>query len=115
MKYYVTADTHGFFTLFREALEEKGFFRDEEDHKLILLGDLFDRGTEAKELQEFVLELMAKKQVILIRGNHEDLFETLVTTDEGVPYDEHLQNGTWAATSLRKGPRTRLPVPADTH
>ena len=73
MKYYVVADVHGFFDELKLALTEKGFFTDTEPHKLIVCGDLFDRGKQATELQEFILDLLAKDEVILIRGNHEDL------------------------------------------
>ena len=73
MKYYVTADVHGYFTELKTALAEQGFFEDTEPHKLVILGDLYDRGTEALQLQDFILHLMSKEQVILIRGNHEDL------------------------------------------
>ena len=73
MRYYVTADVHGFFSELKSTLEEKGFFEDKEPHKLIVCGDLFDRGEEALQLQAFILDLMEKDQVILIRGNHEDL------------------------------------------
>ena len=73
MKYYITADVHGFFTQLKEELTRKGFFEDPEPHKLVICGDLYDRGTEALQLQAFLLELLSKDQLILIRGNHEDL------------------------------------------
>ena len=73
MKHYVTADVHGYFTELKTALAEQGFFEDTEPHKLVICGDLYDRGTEALQLQEFILDLLSKDQVILIRGNHEDL------------------------------------------
>ena len=58
MKYYVTADTHGFYSVLRKALEKAGYFDDRGERKLIILGDLFDRGTEAKEMQDFILQQM---------------------------------------------------------
>lgn len=73
MRYYVVADVHGFYTETMSALKEKGFFEDKSPHKLIVCGDLFDRGSEAKEVQRFILELLEKDEVILIKGNHEDL------------------------------------------
>ena len=73
MRYYVTADVHGYFTELKAALAEKGYFEDVEPHKLIVCGDLYDRGSEARQLQSFILDLMEKDEVILIRGNHEDL------------------------------------------
>lgn len=102
MKYYVVSDVHGFYTEMVKALEEKGFFEDKEEHKLIICGDLLDRGAENKEVINFVLQMMKEDRIILIRGNHEDLFELLV--DElmyGETYDlekkdsYHIHNGTW--------------------
>ena len=95
MRYYVTADIHGFFTPFRHALEKAGYFGDDGEKKLIICGDLFDRGLETEKTQGFVLDLLRKNQVILIRGNHEDLFCDLVTTDRGLPYSHHVHNGTY--------------------
>lgn len=95
MKYYVTADTHGFYTQLHTALDEAGFFRDSAPHKLVILGDFFDRGKEALSMQSFILQLMEKDEVILIRGNHEDLFEELVTIDDGLPVRHHVSNGTY--------------------
>lgn len=73
MRYYVAADTHGYYKELMEALREKGFFQDPGPKKLILCGDVYDRGREALDLQAFLLELMDKNEIILIRGNHEDL------------------------------------------
>lgn len=73
MRYYVVADVHGFYTEMVSALNEKGYFEDKTPHKLIVCGDLFDRGSEAKEMQRFILELLERDEVILIKGNHEDL------------------------------------------
>jgi len=96
VRYYVTADVHGFYTPLVSALREKGFFDDPEPHKLIVCGDLFDRGQEARQLQKFILELLSKDQVILIRGNHEDLaMQLLQTWHRGSYYQpHHHQNGT---------------------
>jgi len=44
MRYYVTADVHGYFTELKTALINAGFFEDAEPHKLVICGDLFDRG-----------------------------------------------------------------------
>ncbi len=96
MRYYVVADPHGFFTELKTALEEKGFFSDTEPHKLIICGDLFDRGSEALAMQDFVLDLMEKDQVILIRGNHEDLALRLLNKWHLESYlsSRHNTNGT---------------------
>ncbi len=96
MRYYVVADPHGFFTELKTALEEKGFFSDPEPHKLIICGDLFDRGSEALAMQDFVLDLMEKDQIILVRGNHEDLAMKLLSQWHlgSYHYSHHNTNGT---------------------
>ncbi len=99
MKYYVVADVHGFYSELITALTEKGFFEDKSPHKLIVCGDLFDRGKEAVKLQEFIIDLMNKDEVILIRGNHEDLIVEFVQNihkwlTTAVYYTHHGSNGT---------------------
>lgn len=95
MRYYVTADVHGFFSIMRAQLNKAGYFSDEEPHKLIICGDIMDRGSEAVKMQNFVLREMEKDQIILVRGNHEDLFCQLVGEDMGYPYSHHVHNGTY--------------------
>lgn len=96
MKYYVTADVHGYFSELKVALTEKGYFEDNDPHKLVICGDLYDRGAEACKLQEFVLGLMEKDEVILIKGNHEDLaMDLLCNWSKGSYLQYHHQaNGT---------------------
>lgn len=96
MRYYVTADVHGYFTELKTALTEHGFFEDREPHKLIVCGDLFDRGKEACLLQEFILELLSRDEVILIQGNHEDLALNLLNQwhKGGYLQSVHHMNGT---------------------
>lgn len=76
MKYFVTSDIHGFFDEWQNALKDKGFDLDNHEHKIILCGDLLDRGSQPKEIIDFVLK--HKDKVILIRGNHEDLIEQMI-------------------------------------
>ena len=95
MKYYITADVHGFYTEFHKALDEAGYFNDSEPRKLIILGDIFDRGKEAIEMQRFILSLLEQDAVILVRGNYEDLYEEMITIDEGLPVRHYKSNGTY--------------------
>lgn len=76
MKYFVSGDIHGFYDEWQSELKEKGFDISNPEHKIILCGDLFDRGSQPKEIIEFVLK--HKDKVILIRGNHEDLMEQMI-------------------------------------
>lgn len=93
MKYYITSDLHSFYTPFIEGLRAAGYYEDTEPHKLIILGDLFDRGKEALKMQEYILQLMERDEVILIRGNHEDSFCDLVTAAQGLPSEYQLKKG----------------------
>ena len=78
MRYYVTSDIHGFFDEFISALTKTGYFQDKSPKKLIVCGDLFDRGKKPKELQNFILDLLDKDELILIKGNHEDFAQEFV-------------------------------------
>ena len=95
MKYYVISDVHGFYTQMTAALTAAGFFADQGPHKLVVLGDLLDRGIETVAVQNFIADLLEKNMVILIRGNHEDLLEELATVDAGLSYRHHVDNGTY--------------------
>ena len=70
-QYFITSDVHGFFDELMAALNSKEFDVNNSDHKLIILGDLFDRGPNNKKVYEFVKSL--GDRFIYVRGNHEDL------------------------------------------
>jgi hypothetical protein len=90
MKYFVSADIHGFYDEWMNALSEKGFDIENPEHKIIICGDLFDRGNKPKEIINFVLK--NKEKIILVRGNHEDLMEEMVS--RGFPFGMDYHNGT---------------------
>lgn len=75
MKYFCCSDTHGFYSQLLEALKEKGFDKNNTEHKLVIIGDAFDRGKEAKELLNYLLKLKKSGHLIYIQGNHESLME----------------------------------------
>lgn len=101
MKLYVTSDCHGFTTELKEALDKSGFFTDTEPHKLVILGDAGDRGTEAVEMQKFMMELLEKDELIFIKGNHEWLIQDMIEHFDEYKEDiawgcsHHVSNGTW--------------------
>lgn len=55
MKYFVSGDIHGFYDEWQSALKEKCFDISNPNHKIILCGDLFDRGHQPKEIIDFIL------------------------------------------------------------
>ena len=85
---YVTADVHGYFTELLMALTEQGFFEDQQPHKLIVCGDLYDRGREPLELQAFILDLMEKDQV---KNGTEILAALRMDTAGGLWYTKYVR------------------------
>lgn len=103
MKYFVVSDVHSFFYEMMNAITAQGFEADNQEHRLIVCGDLFDRGTQSVELFEFVKSL--GDRFIYVRGNHEDLLfacykELLRGRGCG---DHHVSNGTVATISQFTG------------
>lgn len=102
MKYYVVSDPHGYYTLMEKALREAGFFDETEPHKLIVCGDLLDRGDEANKMIDFMLRLKEEEKLIYILGNHEDLLVQCIHRIASGGIHEiasgmspHYTNGTW--------------------
>lgn len=89
MKIFVTSDIHSYFTALKTALDENGFEPNNQDHLLVVCGDVFDRGPESKEVFEFLNSLT---NVVLIRGNHEDLMEEVWHRGHCMSHD--ISNGT---------------------
>ena len=54
MKYFVVSDVHGFFKPMKAALNEAGFENGNPEHKLVVCGDLLDRGPQAKEMVAYM-------------------------------------------------------------
>ena len=90
MKYFISADIHGFYDEWQTALRDSGFDISNPKHKIIVCGDLFDRGHQPKEIIDFILS--HKDKFILIRGNHEDLMQEMIDRNYYLRHD--LTNGT---------------------
>ena len=95
-EYFVCSDIHGFYDIFFTGLINAGFDYYNSDHYIIICGDIFDRGSQAKELLKFLLELQQLNRLILIRGNHEDLIEDCLNQLEAKVNisHHHWRNGT---------------------
>ncbi len=83
-KLFVVSDIHGHYTLLKEALDKSGFEMDNPNHKLLCLGDYFDRGSENKLVLKFFERLQNK---VLLMGNHEELLLKLIETGKVLPHN----------------------------
>lgn len=86
MKYFVISDIHGFFYEMKSALDEAGYNPQNKNHTLIVLGDVFDRGLEAKSVYEYLISI-PKERLILIKGNHESLLKAAIKRGDFTSYD----------------------------
>lgn len=95
MKYFITSDIHSYFNELTAALQHQGFEKDNPDHILVCVGDLFDRGPGSLELYDYC-RLLGDHRFVYIRGNHENLLLDLLKEIEAgfTPSYHHLTNGT---------------------
>ncbi|MXO60040.1 serine/threonine protein phosphatase [Altererythrobacter salegens] len=75
---YAVGDIHGRLDLFRKLLaqlEEDSQSRKKGTIRIILLGDLVDRGPQSREMLELAkrMELQNRGRLVVLCGNHEDL------------------------------------------
>ena len=89
MKIFAISDIHSFYDEMRSALKSAGFEENNPNHLLVCCGDYFDRGPKPWEVLQYLTKL---KNVILVRGNHEDLLEQMLL--RGFPMDHDKGNGT---------------------
>lgn len=85
MKYFVVSDIHSFAKDLKWALWDAGFRKNNKEHMLIIVGDIFDRGESVWDTYKYIKSI-PKKRRILIRGNHEALYLELLNKDYP---DEH--------------------------
>lgn len=77
MKYFVVSDIHGHFKELIKALKDANYDENNKNEKLIVAGDMFDRGCESREVYEYLFRLSNENKAIIIRGNHEVFLEEL--------------------------------------
>ena len=64
-KYFVASDIYSFYTPFIKELNKTGFDLNNEEHILIICGDLFDRGSESLKLYEFIKTLPKERRILI--------------------------------------------------
>jgi serine/threonine protein phosphatase 1 len=67
---FAVGDIHGCFNAFQILLDQK--IRIRKSDKVILLGDYIDRGTQSKEVIDYIIDFKAKGfDIVPLSGNHE--------------------------------------------
>lgn len=102
-KYFVFSDVHGDYDALMAALSGRGFDEENDNHILISLGDLWDRGEQNFEVAEFAIKFWKLGRMMSILGNHDEFLELfLINKDDfnirNNGFDKTLNQ--WAKTSF---------------
>lgn len=92
MTIFACSDIHSAYEPWMDALKKAGFNEDNPEHIIVLCGDAFDRLDESEKVFLFIMRMVEKGRIILIRGNHDILLEELCM--RGFPYSHDKHNGT---------------------
>jgi serine/threonine protein phosphatase 1 len=85
MTIFVFSDVHGDFSALLSSLERAGFESENENHVLLSLGDDLDRGSENKQVLDFLMSYWRKNRLMHIKGNHcQMLLDFINGVDDGV-------------------------------
>jgi serine/threonine protein phosphatase 1 len=102
---FIISDIHGcYYTL--EKLLENVFVADA-DAKLVFVGDYVDRGNHSKDVINLLLALQKEREVVYLRGNHDDVVGWLLTGhalshDRWIRFDPVLNYRWWSHNGLIK-------------
>lgn len=81
MKYFVTSDIHGFYSILRDSLRKAGYEEENSNHHLIIVGDMFDRGEDSDKVLKYLYRLYTEKKATIILGNHDTFLFDLYNRD----------------------------------
>ncbi|MDN6195420.1 MAG: metallophosphoesterase [Atopostipes suicloacalis] len=95
-KIFVLADIHGEFQLMEEMLEN---WREKKE-RLVILGDLADRGPNSKATIEWARQLANEKDAIIVKGNHDDMLEKYLKEPEKNQLNYYMNGGAETLRSL---------------
>jgi len=87
MKYFVMSDLHGHYSIMKDVLMANSFDENNPEHKLILCGDMFDRGKESLEVYEYLKRLTEKEKAVVVLGNHDNFMIDFLTAQERVEFN----------------------------
>jgi len=71
MTYFCVSDIHGYYDVLIKSLTKSGFDESKPNHKIIVIGDMTDRGPQSLEVLEYIYKLHKNDKAIVILGNHD--------------------------------------------
>ena len=83
-KVYVIGDIHASYDVLKEFMDK--YYSD--DNYYVFVGDYLDRGLKPYETVKLLHELHTKKNVVLLRGNHETNYESWLATPKMYSQEE---------------------------
>lgn len=92
-KVFVISDIHGFYTELRDCLDKAGYDENNDNHVLVVLGDLFDRGRESTLVYEYLKRLSDEGKAMVLKGNHDQMFIDYLDGTRVTPFN-YIYNGT---------------------
>ena len=82
-KLFAIGDIHGCFDPFREIVENK--IRIRKNDRIVLLGDYIDRGSQSKEVVDYIINLQEKGfDIVPLMGNHESMLLESVQSEQSL-------------------------------
>ncbi|UNY39882.1 serine/threonine protein phosphatase [Bacillus phage vB_BauM_KLEB27-3] len=89
--HFILSDIHGMYSHFTSILEKFN----PENHNLVILGDLVDRGLHSLEVITACMNLQKAypNQVLILKGNHEDMFLNFLEHPDTETGDWYFNNG----------------------
>ena len=88
-KVVIFGDIHGCYDPLKEYFDKNPF---NENYNYIFCGDYLDRGTQNKEVLEFLISLKDKKNCVFLEGNHEKWLRIYSQKDYDMEYYENRPN-----------------------
>ena len=85
-KVVIFGDIHGCYDPLKEYFDKNPF---NENYNYIFCGDYLDRGTQNKEVLEFLISLRDKKNCVFLEGNHEKWLRIYSQKDYDMDYYEN--------------------------
>ncbi len=89
-------DIHGSFDLLTDMVERQINFNPESD-KIIILGDVIDRGPNSREVVNYLQQLKQSypNNIVLLMGNHEDMALAYIEQKEDATVEEMMYAYQW--------------------